>query len=258
MFEGVVETLRGIKDLPKVPGRLRELDTAIQSEVMRRAELASMNEVAGQQDEANYWLTRANEESVVRDMVHAAAGELAEEIRADPLRAAGQLVGGLVTGAAIGRLLKAVKSLGAVELAPSGASGARNRAVSQAGGVDARPFRSINQAHPPNALAHEAMRRMVIRPELDCSDIASALNRRAGTGKILEVRPKAPGTLKLMEDGVLSESNFFHQVYTDGKYVFDPRLSQSPVPLGDWTRHMKALNPDGIAIGSPRPDGNVF
>lgn len=32
------------------------------------------------------------------------------------------------------------------------------------------------------------------------------------------------------------------------RYVYDPRLSSSPVPKGDWEMHMRGMNPDGMSI----------
>ncbi len=40
----------------------------------------------------------------------------------------------------------------------------------------------------------------------------------------------------------------YHQVYTDGRYVYDPRLSSQPIPKGDWEQHIKGMNPDGVTI----------
>lgn len=60
-----------------------------------------------------------------------------------------------------------------------------------------------------------------------------------GKGKIIEVRPSKVGGLNVYENGVKELSQFYHQVSTDGRYVYDPRLSSSPVPKGDWERHIK-------------------
>jgi filamentous hemagglutinin len=44
----------------------------------------------------------------------------------------------------------------------------------------------------------------------------------------------------------------FHDVFTDGKYVFDPLLHGSPIPLGDWKSYMKKLNPSASIMVRPR------
>ncbi|MDE5204390.1 hypothetical protein PYX06_00700 [Citrobacter amalonaticus] len=83
----------------------------------------------------------------------------------------------------------------------------------------------------------------------DCSDIApKLLDAAGGQGKIIEVRPIISGSLNVYENGRTEADMTFHQVYTDGKYVYDPRLSLKPIPKGDWKKHMKSINPDGITI----------
>ncbi len=83
----------------------------------------------------------------------------------------------------------------------------------------------------------------------DCSEIASKLfNAAGGKGTVIEVRPKQPGNLTLFENGAREPGQFYHQVYTDGRYVYDPRLSSSPIPKGDWEQHIKGMNPDGVTI----------
>ncbi|HFK4479189.1 TPA: hemagglutinin repeat-containing protein [Citrobacter sedlakii] len=83
----------------------------------------------------------------------------------------------------------------------------------------------------------------------DCSDIApKLLDAAGGQGKIIEVRPIISGSLNVYENGRTEADMTFHQVYTDGKYVYDPRLSLNPIPKGDWEKHMKSINPDGITI----------
>ena len=39
------------------------------------------------------------------------------------------------------------------------------------------------------------------------------------------------------------EDYLYHEVFTDGRYVYDPRLSEVPVPKGDYDRMMRGLNP---------------
>ncbi|HCD7967894.1 TPA: adhesin [Citrobacter amalonaticus] len=83
----------------------------------------------------------------------------------------------------------------------------------------------------------------------DCSDIVpKLLDAAGGQGKIIEVRPIISGSLNVYENGRTEADMTFHQVYTDGKYVYDPRLSLKPIPKGDWEKHMKSINPDGITI----------
>lgn len=83
----------------------------------------------------------------------------------------------------------------------------------------------------------------------DCSDIEPKLLEAAGgQGKIIEVRPSTPGDLKVYENGNIESEMIFHQVYIDGRYVYDPRVSLNPIPRGDWEKYIKAINPDGVVI----------
>ena len=84
----------------------------------------------------------------------------------------------------------------------------------------------------------------------DCSDIApKLLDAATGQGKIIEVRPVTPGSnLTVYENGEYDHEQSFHQVYTDGKYVYDPRLSLKPIPKGDWEKHIKSINQGNVTI----------
>jgi len=114
-----------------------------------------------------------------------------------------------------------------------------------------RPFRPTNPDFPPNKAVVDAMENPLIQKmtqceNADCSEIASKLFGVArGNGKILEVRPSEKGKLTIFENGSLEPGQYYHQVYTDGKYIYDPRLSPSPIPKGDWVKHIKEINPGG-------------
>jgi filamentous hemagglutinin len=120
-------------------------------------------------------------------------------------------------------------------------------------GMD-RPFRPVNPEYPPNQSVVDAMestkiRNMVGCDGTDCSGIAIKLfDAAGGKGKVIEVRPSQAGNLNLYENGAKESGQFYHQVYTDGRYVYDPRLSSRPVPKGDWEKHIKGMNPDGVTI----------
>ena len=58
------------------------------------------------------------------------------------------------------------------------------------------------------------------------------------------MRPSTIGNLNVYENGVTEPGQFYHQVYTDGQYVYDPRLSSNPIPKGDWEQHIKNINPE--------------
>lgn len=93
-------------------------------------------------------------------------------------------------------------------------------------GIDT-PFSPPDPNQPPNAAATDKARSMKNIPDgEDCSEIAEVLLKAAGNvGEIIEVLP-APGQyLNLYEYGREVEGFIYHQVYTDGKYIHDPRGS---------------------------------
>jgi hypothetical protein len=118
-------------------------------------------------------------------------------------------------------------------------------------GVDI-PFRKVNPKYPANPDVLDKVRALQdkIRTQrddkYDCSEIAEDLLKTArGKGKIIEVLPPKGETLTLYELGK-KERFEYHQVYTDGQYVYDPRLSSDPIPKGDWQIMVKSLNPGAV------------
>ncbi|MDS0797392.1 hypothetical protein NUV26_35095, partial [Burkholderia pseudomultivorans] len=125
-------------------------------------------------------------------------------------------------------------------------------------GMD-RPLRNPNADFPPDKNVVDAMKNPTLQNMVrdthcgDCSDIASYLyNSSKGNGQILEVAPSVRGTLNVYENGSISGNQFYHQVYTDGKYVYDPRVSSTPIPKGDWLQMINNHNPGGISISVVR------
>lgn len=47
--------------------------------------------------------------------------------------------------------------------------------------------------------------------------------------------------------GARVEDYTFHEVYTDGRYVYDPTLSSNSIPLGDYERALRLTN-DGEEV----------
>ncbi len=118
-----------------------------------------------------------------------------------------------------------------------------------------RPVRAPNPDYPPNstvvnAMSSSQMQTMVADTRCgDCSDIASYLYRAAGgQGQVIEVAPATPNNLNVYENGALETGQSYHQVYTDGQYVYDPRVSSTPIPKGDWLQSITNTNPGGISI----------
>ncbi len=87
---------------------------------------------------------------------------------------------------------------------------------------------------------------------MDCSEIACDLFEAAGrTGSILRVEAGGASRLAIREAGDLQRV-IYHEVYTDGNYVFDPRLSPYPVSLKTWRGQILGDNPDAKVIGGSR------
>lgn len=100
-----------------------------------------------------------------------------------------------------------------------------------------------NATHAPDSAIVERMNRLQPHPNMDCSEIADILHETAGKGRVLHVTGKDGVRLKLFENGKRERDFVYHQVFTDGRYVYDPRMSNSAIPLGDWQRFIKGLNP---------------
>lgn len=118
-----------------------------------------------------------------------------------------------------------------------------------------RPMRDVNVDYPPSQIIIDKMKEPKFQNwandthSTDCSDIAaSLLNVGEENGYILEARPRLRGNLNVYESGIIERNMEFHQVYTDGKYVYDPRVTINPIPKGDWEQHIKGINPDGVII----------
>ncbi|MGW4632974.1 RHS repeat-associated core domain-containing protein [Nocardia sp. NPDC004415] len=105
-------------------------------------------------------------------------------------------------------------------------------------------FRSPNPNHPTDSRLDDLMNRNY-DPMTDCSEIAEWMLRQTdGEGRIIRYEPAQGTTLTTPENGGrIMEQYVFHEVYTDGRYAYDPRLSQTPIPLGDYQSVMRSLNP---------------
>jgi hypothetical protein len=112
-------------------------------------------------------------------------------------------------------------------------------------GVDI-PFRKVNPQYPANQEVLAKARSIDVKARwLDCSEIAEDLLKAAnGKGQIIEVLPSSERTnLTIYELGRPRDDMTYHQVYTDGQYVYDPRMSSEAIPKGDWEIMMRSLNP---------------
>ena len=71
----------------------------------------------------------------------------------------------------------------------------------------------------------------------DCSEIAEDLaNAAHGKGEFITLRSSEKyGRIEVYEYGVKDKFNY-HTVYSDGKYVYDPRYSNIPLPKDDYLK----------------------
>ncbi|MEU3355709.1 putative T7SS-secreted protein [Streptomyces sp. NPDC037389] len=109
------------------------------------------------------------------------------------------------------------------------------------------PFdmRGPNPDHPPNQGAVEIMNNIPLGGNLDCSEIAEwILKDSGGEGKIINFTSHSDPVIRVPESGgAIIEEYRYHDVYTDGRYVYDPAFGESPVPLGDYKRALRLINP---------------
>ena len=112
------------------------------------------------------------------------------------------------------------------------------------------PFRDYNPEYPPNWKVVQAGQEntSINHPSYDCSELAEYLQEAAnGQGKIVEVTPEEGKVeLKILEKSGKYKPFIYHQVYTDGRYVYDPRLNENPIPKGDWEKLIRGTNPGAI------------
>lgn len=122
-------------------------------------------------------------------------------------------------------------------------------------------FRPPNPDHPPHQAAVDAMRAAPVGGNVDCSELAEyILKRSEGKGEVINFTSHSGEMFKVpQEGGRLVEEFKYHDVYTDGKYVYDPELGSNPVPLGDFKRAIRHLNPDlKIIAGRGGYDGPLW
>ncbi|MGJ0154588.1 putative T7SS-secreted protein [Streptomyces sp. CH8.1] len=108
-------------------------------------------------------------------------------------------------------------------------------------------FRQPHPDHPPSAALTEAMRAAPSGEYIDCTEISSFIARHSsGEGRIVHyVTPS--GNLRTPEHGgAVVTDYYFHQIYTDGRYAYDPTMSPDPIPLGDYERALRSENQERV------------
>lgn len=81
----------------------------------------------------------------------------------------------------------------------------------------------------------------------DCSEIANDFYKVSdGKGNILRIEGKE-GIIQSYEYGY-KETFDYHEVFTDGKYIYDPRYKDVPVLKDDYFNILKEINPQGFDV----------
>lgn len=94
------------------------------------------------------------------------------------------------------------------------------------------------------------MRDAPIGGNIDCSEIAEYIKRNSdGEGGIINLTLHGKTTINIPESGGAQVEEYrYHDVYTDGRYVYDPAMSPNPVPAGDYLRGVRLNNPGSKLI----------
>ena len=81
----------------------------------------------------------------------------------------------------------------------------------------------------------------------DCSEIAQDFYNASGqNGKIYRIEGKN-GYINGYEYDYKVEY-VYHEVYSDGTYIYDPRYANVPVLKDDYFRALREINPDGFDV----------
>ena len=119
-------------------------------------------------------------------------------------------------------------------------------AVAAGGLVVGEPAASMGG--DPQVLSRMAkMEELLKNPNIDCNDIASILKSEAGGGKIVSFEMGAGKTLRVPECGKIIDDYIYHDVFSDGKFIYDPRYSAQAVPQSEYLSMMQKLNP-GVKV----------
>ncbi|MFJ9799775.1 putative T7SS-secreted protein [Streptomyces sp. NPDC101145] len=106
-------------------------------------------------------------------------------------------------------------------------------------------FRQPNPNYPPNQSTIDAMRSAPTGGNIDCSEIAEYIRRETdGDGKIINFTSRHDREILIPSNGGKQITEYvYHDVFTDGRYVYDPEMGLDPVPYGDYVRAIRLMNP---------------
>jgi filamentous hemagglutinin len=87
----------------------------------------------------------------------------------------------------------------------------------------------------------------LLNSNYDCSEIAEDIYKANGSkGEILNFT-SSTGDLNVVENGS-SKSYVYHQVYSDGNYVYDPRWNNVPISKDNYIQMLKNMNGGNVSI----------
>ncbi|CAL9477766.1 putative T7SS-secreted protein [Streptomyces sp. enrichment culture] len=106
-------------------------------------------------------------------------------------------------------------------------------------------FRQPNPNYPPDPSTIDAMRSAPTGGNIDCSEIAEYIRRETnGEGKIINFTLRNDREILIPSRGGQQITEYrYHDVFTDGRYVYDPEMGPDPVPYGDYERAIRLMNP---------------
>lgn len=165
------------------------------------------------------------------------------------LGGAGAFVGGGLGGAAAAEAGGGAGTAGAADAAAAAgaADGGAAAEAADASAAAGEASSGADAAANPDLANH--MNNMNICSGTDCSEIAESIQRAAnGNGDILHITPSAGRDLSLSEYGSVQDGFVYHDVYTDGSYVYDPRFSPNAVPLREYLDGINSLNPGATIV----------
>ena len=81
----------------------------------------------------------------------------------------------------------------------------------------------------------------------DCAEIAEDFYNASGNqGNIYRIEGSNGGINGYEYNSVLEFD--YHEVYTDGINIYDPRYQNIPIPKADYFRALREINPDGFHV----------
>jgi hypothetical protein len=118
-----------------------------------------------------------------------------------------------------------------------------------------RPFRTVEPTRIENSVLQRFQSSEFLSKAddfcIDCSQLADDLIQNSSRGSLVRITPSSGNQVVIPEtvNGKIIGTEFDnHFIFTNGKAVFDPRLSTDPIPKGDYSRLIRHLNPDGVVF----------